>query len=67
VAALNSVERWREVEGWVRLHRGRIQGRTRLGLEGLMAREAVNIKRYGLTKSEVLALYLYTGSACPSP
>jgi hypothetical protein len=64
VAALNSEQQWGEVEGWVGLHRGRIQGRTRLGLEGLMKREAGKISRYGLTDAEVLALYLYTG-ACP--
>jgi hypothetical protein len=58
-------ERWGEVEGWVRLHRGRIQGRTRLGLEALMRREADKIGRYGLTKAEVLALHLYTGARPP--
>jgi hypothetical protein len=61
VAAMDSEKRWGEVEGWVRLHRGRIQGRTRLGLEGLMRRESDKISQYGLTASEVLALYLYTG------
>ena len=61
VAALNSERRWGEVEGWVRLHRGRIQGRTRLGLGQLMEREADKIEQYGLTAAEVLGLYLYTG------
>jgi len=55
-------KRWGEVEGWVRLHRGRIQGRTRLGLEALMQREAVKIKKYGLTREEVLAGHIYTGA-----
>jgi hypothetical protein len=64
--ALNSEEQWSQVEGWVRLHRGRIQGRTRLGLKGLMAREEKKIKLYRLKDSEVLALYLYTG-AFPTP
>jgi hypothetical protein len=62
VSALDSEERWGEVRGWVRLHRGRIQGRTRLGLKGLMKREEKRIKQYRLTKSEVLGLYLYTGA-----
>jgi hypothetical protein len=61
VAALDSEKKWGEVEGWVRLYCGRIQGRTRLGLEGLMRREAEKIEQYGLTKGEVLALHLYTG------
>ena len=59
--ALNFEEQWRQVEAWVRLHRGRIQGRTRLGLEGLMRREESKVKQYKLTKSEVLGIYLYTG------
>jgi hypothetical protein len=59
--ALDSEERWKAVEGWVQLYRGRIQGRTRLGINALMLREGNKIKRYGLTKGEVLALYLYTG------
>ena len=54
-------QRWREVERWVRLHRGRIQGRTRLGLQELVAREAAKIKLCGLTESEVLGLFLCTG------
>jgi hypothetical protein len=61
VAALVSEERWGQVEGWVRLYRGRIQGRTRLGLKGLMARERVKIEQCALTAGEALALYLYTG------
>jgi hypothetical protein len=61
VEALDSEKRWRDVEGWVRLYQGRIQGRTRLGLKGLMIREAAKIKQYGLRNSEVLGLYLYTG------
>jgi hypothetical protein len=59
--ALDTGERWKMVEGWVRLYYGRIQGRTRLGLDVIMLREADKIKRCGLTKGEVLALYLYTG------
>ena len=59
--ALDSEKRWKEVEGWVGLFHGRIQGRTRLGLKGLMLREKVKIKQYGLVAGEVLALYLYTG------
>ncbi len=61
VAALNSEERWGAVEGWVRLHVVRMQGRTRLPLQQLMGRESVKIARYGLTEAEVLALHLYTG------
>jgi hypothetical protein len=61
VAALDSEVRWGEVEGWVGLRRGRIQGRTRLGLESLMQRESDKISQYGLTAAEVLALHLYTG------
>jgi hypothetical protein len=60
-AALDSEKKWGEVEGWVQLYRGRIQGRTRLGLKGLMAREKKKIKQYRLTGGEVLGLYLYTG------
>ena len=67
VAALDSEERWKEVEGWVRLHRGRIQGRTRLGLKALMEREKDKITRYGLKEAEVLALHLYTGARSHSP
>ena len=59
--ALDSEARWKEVEGWVRLFFGRIQGRTRLGLKGLMLRERRKVRRYGLVLAEVLALYLYTG------
>jgi hypothetical protein len=59
--ALESEEQWRQVEGWVGLFQGRLQGRTRLGLERLMEREYNKIKRFGLEKSETLALYLYTG------
>ncbi len=59
--ALDSEERWKAVEEWVRLHCGRIQGRTRLGLKELMKREQVKIKQYRLKDSEVLGLYLYTG------
>jgi hypothetical protein len=55
-------KRWGEVEGWVRLHRGRIQGRTRLGLKALMEREEEKIEKYGLTISEVLAGHIYTGA-----
>jgi hypothetical protein len=61
VAALDSEHQWGEVEGWVRLQRVRIQGRTRLGLEGLMQREVEKIRQYKLTQGEVLAVYLYTG------
>jgi hypothetical protein len=61
VAALDSEERWGQVEGWVRLYRGRIQGRTRLGLKRLMERESVKIEHCSLTAGEILALYLYTG------
>ena len=60
-AALDSEERWRMVEGWVRLHRGRIQGRTRLGLKALMEREKVLIELFGLTAGEVLGVHVYTG------
>ena len=59
--ALDSEERWKAVEKWVQLYCGRIQGRTRLGLKGLMKREQVKIKQYRLKDSEVLGLYLYTG------
>jgi hypothetical protein len=61
IKALNSEERWQQVEEWVGLYRGRIQGRTRLGLKGLMKREQDKIQRYMLVQGEVLALYLYTG------
>ncbi len=46
----------------MRLHRGRIQGRTRLGLVALMEREKVKIEQYGLTASEVLGAHIYTGA-----
>jgi hypothetical protein len=62
VESLNSEEKWSKVEGWVRLHRGRIQGRTRLGLRALMAREKDKIEQYGLTASEVLGAHIYTGA-----
>ena len=62
-AALDSEDKWRMVEGWVRLHRGRIQGRTRLGLKALMEREKVLIQRYKLTNGEVLGVHIYTGAA----
>ncbi len=61
VAALDE-ERWSRVEGWVRLHKGRIQGRMRLGLRALMAREAKNINEFKLTASEVLGAHIYTGA-----
>jgi hypothetical protein len=61
-AVLDSEERWGEVEGWVRLHRGRIQGRTRLGLKALMEREKEKIELCNLTESEVLAGHIYTGA-----
>ncbi len=54
--------RWGEVEGWVRLHRGRIQGRTRLGLKALMKREKKKIELCNLTESDVLAGHIYTGA-----
>jgi hypothetical protein len=60
-AALDSEKKWHMVEGWVQLYRGRIQGRIRLGLKGLVKREAFKITKYQLTKGEVLGLYLYTG------
>ncbi len=53
--------RWKEVESWVRLFIARIQGRTRLGLKGLMQREKKKIKKFELVAAEVLALYIYTG------
>jgi hypothetical protein len=59
--ALDSEKKWGEVEAWVRLYRGRIQGRTRLGLKVLMERVKEKLNRFGLTNSEVLGLYLYTG------
>jgi hypothetical protein len=62
VDALNSESKWSEVEEWVLLHYLRIQGRTRLGLEALMVREEERIKKYGLTKAEVLGLHIYTGA-----
>ena len=60
-AALGSAARWEEVAAWAGLFRVRMQGRTRLGLEELMAREGERIGKFGLTRGEVLALYLYTG------
>ena len=62
VEGLDSAEGWSRAEDWVRLHRGRIQGRTRLGLGGLMAREEKRIKQYGLNASEVLGAHIYTGA-----
>jgi hypothetical protein len=62
VEKLDSEEKWNQVEGWVRLHQGRIQGRTRLGLKALMAREVEKIELYGLTVSEVLGMHIYTGA-----
>jgi hypothetical protein len=61
-AALDSEEKWRKVEDWVRLHRGRIQGRTRLGLRALMASRKDKIEQFGLTVSEVLGAHIYTGA-----
>jgi hypothetical protein len=61
VAALTSEEKWGQVEGWVRLYRGRIQGRERLGLTRLMDRERAKVQQCLLTPGEVLALHLYTG------
>ena len=60
-AALDCEERWDMVKGWVRLYRGRIQGRTRLGLRRLMKREAAKIQLHRLKAGEVLGIYLYTG------
>ena len=60
VKALDSVERWRQVEEWVELYRGRIQGRTRLGIKKLMEREKEIILKNKL-KLEILAMHLYTG------
>ena len=59
--ALNSADRWGEVEGWVRLYRGRIQGRKRLGIKKLMEREKEMIRKCHLILEELLATYLYTG------
>ncbi len=64
-AVLDSDEwekRWGEVEGWVRLHSGRIQGRMRLGLKALIEREKDKIKQFNLSDSEVLAGHIYTGA-----
>jgi hypothetical protein len=55
-------EKWCEVEGWVRLHYGRIQGRMRVGLKTLMEREAKKIEKFELTAEEVLAGNIYTGA-----
>jgi hypothetical protein len=62
VESLDTEEKWGKAEGWVRLHQGRIQGRTRLGLRALMAREKDKIERFGLTESEVLGAHIYTGA-----
>ena len=62
VERLDSEERWGKAEDWVRLHRGRIQGRTRLGLRALMEREKDKIRQYGLSVSEVLGAHIYTGA-----
>jgi hypothetical protein len=65
-AVLDSEEwekRWGEVEGWVRLHRGRIQGRTQVGLKALMEKEKVKIEKCNLTAAEVLAGNIYTGAS----
>jgi hypothetical protein len=59
--SLVSEERWRQVEGWVGLYRGRLQGRTRLGLEKVIERAKERINLCRLTKGECLALYSYTG------
>jgi hypothetical protein len=59
--ALDSEKKWDEVEAWVRLYNGRIQGRTLLGLTTLMERDKEKMKLFRLTDSEVLGLYLYTG------
>ena len=61
VEALDSDKRWGEVEGWVRLYRGRILGRTRLGIKNLMRRERERIEKNKLMMEEVFATYLYTG------
>jgi hypothetical protein len=55
-------ESWSKVEGWVRLYQGRIQGRMRLGLKALLAREKAKIEQYKLTPSEILAGHIYTGA-----
>ncbi len=62
VEALDSEEKWSRVEAWVRLYRGRIQGRMRLGLKALLEREKEKIAHCNLTKSEVLAGHIYTGA-----
>ena len=61
VEALNSVKRFEEVAEWVRLFRRRLPGRTRIGLNQLMKKEAIRIKRYSLQRGDVLGIYLYTG------
>ena len=61
VQALDSEERWQQVREWVSLYRGRIHGRRRMGLKGLMKREQEKIAQCGLLREEVLALHLYTG------
>ena len=59
--ALNSVARWQQVETWVQLYRGRIQGRTRMGIRKLMEREREKIEKLGLLEAEMLAMHIYTG------
>ena len=59
--SLISEEQWLQVEDWVGLYRGRIEGRTRLGVKKLMDREEVKIRQFNLVREEVLTLYLYTG------
>jgi hypothetical protein len=60
-SALISRKRWKQVEQWVGLFRGRIKGRTRLGRKKLIEREKEKIQRCHLTEGEVLALHIYTG------
>jgi hypothetical protein len=55
-------KRWGKVEGWVLLHCGPIQGRTRVGLKALMEQAEEKIKLFNLSESKVLAGHIYTGA-----
>jgi hypothetical protein len=59
--ALDSEERWEQVADWVGLYAGRIQGRTKMGLDRLMAENAERVEACRMQRGEVLASHLYTG------
>jgi hypothetical protein len=59
--ALISDQHYEDVEKWINGWLERKQGRSRIGLNNLMKNKEIEIARFGVCPSEVLALYLYTG------